>query len=108
MSAPSAGCVTREGGQHGQPARGGGTGFPVRSLRGMALPGHSWLPPPGLVLTLCRVLALAERVSIQHVLAAGTPVGEQKGLWDPSVAMPQEGTPGVGGRQSGSRGLADG
>ena len=36
----------------------------------------------GLALTLCSVLALAERVRLQHVLAAGTPVGEQTGLWD--------------------------
>lgn len=104
MSTLSGGCVT--GGREG-----------ARSRQPEVRPWFpSWLPPE-LALTLCRVLALAERVSFQHVLAAGTPVGEQRGLWCP--------TPGCGiplwqclkkgdkerveaGRQSGSRGLADG
>lgn len=114
-------CDRREGGQHGAASPRRGHWFPSAvppALLGMALPGHSWLPSPGLALTLCRVLALAERVSLQHVLAAGTPVGEQRELWlshrrlwDFSVAMQpgRETRKGWGtGRQSGSRGLADG
>ena len=77
--------------------------------------GHCWPPSRaghqhrgcseglGLALTLRGVLALAERVRLQHVLAAGTPGGEQTGLWggvcpalwDPSVAE-QPGRRGTG------------
>lgn len=78
---PERGCVT--GGRAGsreQPARGGSAAFPARCRPpSWAWRSLVWLPPPELALTLCRVLALAERVSFQHVLAAGTPVGEQRG-----------------------------
>lgn len=97
----------RAGGQQGAASPRWGRWFPSAAppaLPGPALPGHGRLSLPGLVLTLCRVLALAERVSFQHVLAAGTPAGEQRGLWlthprlrDASVAMPQEGGSGKDG-----------
>lgn len=72
-----------------------------RSLPGTALPGRSWLSPE-LALTLCRFLALAELVSFQHVLAAGTPVGEQRGLWlsHPRQCIKKGDKERVGGRQA--------
>lgn len=57
------------------------------TLLGIAVPGRAGCRPWSsllgleLVLTLCGVLALAARVRLQHVLAAGTSVGEQTGLW---------------------------
>lgn len=66
-----------------------GTGFPAPCHPPswpLLAPRQSWLGGGsseglGLELTLCGVLALAEWVRLQHVLAAGTPGGGQRGLW---------------------------
>lgn len=53
------------------------------------------LPIPALVLTLCCVLALAEHIGLQHVLAPGTPAGQWMGLrWHlfPAQGWPMQGT----------------